>query len=92
MELKANVLLRKVGSDYFIVEPNQGMTDFARVVVLNEVAAFLFEQLKGQVFERPRVIQLLVDNFEVLVAKAEDDATVFLEKLAKNGLLIDNEK
>ena len=89
MKLRSDITLRKVGNEYIIVEPAQGMVDLSKVFTLNETAAFLWEELKGVEFSAADVVKLLVDNYEVEPALAEKDAGVLIANFREQKLLVD---
>lgn len=65
MRLKEGLILRKVGNDYVIVSPEQGMVDLSKVFSLNETAAWLWEQLQGKDFAIEDMIALIEEQYEV---------------------------
>jgi len=65
MRLKEGLILRKVGNDYVIVSPEQGMVDLSKVFSLNETAAWLWEQLQGKNFAIEDMIALIEEQYEV---------------------------
>ncbi len=89
MKLRSDITLRKVGNEYIIVEPAQGMVDLSKVFTLNETAAFLWEELKDQDFTESDVVQQLLDNYQVDEIQAKNDATTLLQHFREQGLLID---
>lgn len=89
MKLRSDITLRKVGNEYIIVEPSQGMVDLSKVFTLNETAAFLWEQFKGQDFSQSDVVQQLLDNYQVEEVQAQSDASALIEHFREQGLLSD---
>ncbi|GAA4514923.1 PqqD family protein [Sphingobacterium thermophilum] len=65
MRLKEGLTVRKVGKDYVIVSPEQGMVDMSKVYTLNETAAWLWEQLDGKDFEVDDMIALVREQYDV---------------------------
>ncbi|NQD70247.1 PqqD family protein [Sphingobacterium shayense] len=88
MKLRSDISLRKVGNEYIIVEPSQGMVDLSKVFTLNETAAFLWEELKGKEFMDSDLVQLLLDNYEVEEGQAKVDASILLQTFREQGLLV----
>ncbi|MGO3807851.1 MAG: PqqD family protein [Sphingobacterium sp.] len=89
MKLRSDITLRKVGNEYIIVEPAQGMVDLSKVFTLNETAAFLWEQLKDHDFSQSDVVQQLLDNYQVEEGQAQVDAAALIEHFREQGLLKD---
>ncbi|MGO3267984.1 MAG: PqqD family protein [Sphingobacteriaceae bacterium] len=73
MKLKSNLTLRKVGSDYIIVQPDQGVADLSKVFSLNDTAAYVWEAVQDKEFDLEHIKNLLTDRFDV------DDATAFTD-------------
>ena len=88
MKLRSDISLRKVGNEYIIVEPSQGMVDLSKVFTLNETAAFLWVELKGKEFTDIDLVQLLLDNYEVEEEQAKTDASTLLQTFREQGLLV----
>lgn len=88
MKLRSDISLRKVGNEYIIVEPSQGMVDLSKVFTLNETAAFLWEELKGKEFTDSDLVQLLLNNYEVEEGQAKTDASILLHTFREQGLLV----
>ena len=91
MRLKEGLTIRKIGEDYVIVAPEQGMVDLSKVYSLNETAAWLWEELEGKDFQLSDMIDLLRGQYDVddltdeqLSQDMEDLVSFFNE----NGLLI----
>ncbi|MBD1420654.1 PqqD family protein [Sphingobacterium chuzhouense] len=87
MKLRQDLVLRKVGDDYIMVDPSQGMVDLSKVHTLNETAAWLWEQLSGKEFDGDDVADLLCDRYDVTHHQANLDAIALLEEFEKAGLL-----
>lgn len=65
MKLKEGLTIRKIGDDYVIVAPEQGMIDLSKVYSLNETAAWLWEELDGKNFEITDMVVLVRDQYDV---------------------------
>lgn len=87
MKLRTDLILRTIGSDHLIVDPNQDMVDLSTVYTLNSSAAWLWEELKGKDFDTDTIVELLVENYEVSKEQAQSDAAILLEDFQKQGLL-----
>lgn len=87
MKIKQNLVLRHIGRDYVIVEPDKGIVNMANVFTLNETAAWLWKQLEGQTFTIHAVAELLLQQYDVDREKAIADAKELVANLIKNGLI-----
>lgn len=65
MRLKEGLTVRKIGDDYVIVAPEQGMVDLSKVYSLNETAAWLWDELDGKDFEVSDMVSLVRDQYDV---------------------------
>ncbi len=65
MRLKEGLTVRKVGDDYVIVAPEQGMVDLSKVYSLNETAAWLWDELDGKDFVVSDMVELVRNQYDV---------------------------
>ncbi len=47
MKLREDLMLRHLGDEYVIIDPEQDMVDMSKVYTLNETAAFFVERTSG---------------------------------------------
>ncbi len=87
MKLKEGLTLRKLAGEYIIVQPELGQQDMANVFTLNEVSAFLWEQIIGQEFSAEDLVQLLLDHYDVTEEEASADVKALLDSFVKHGLV-----
>lgn len=87
MKLRQDLVLRKVGDDYIMVDPSQGMVDLSKVHTLNETAAWLWEQLIGKEVNVEQIVALLCERYDVSQEKAVEDAKSLIQEFEKAGLL-----
>lgn len=91
MRLKEGLTVRKVGDDYVIVAPEQGMVDLSKVYSLNETAAWLWEQLQDKDFEFQDLITLIREQYDVdslSEEQLEKDMKELVSFFRENGLLV----
>ncbi|MBB6130778.1 PqqD family protein [Mucilaginibacter lappiensis] len=92
MRLKSELILRQLGDDYVIVEPEQDMVDFSRVYTLNESAAWVWSQLQSEEFTLETVVNILWSRYNLNQLQKEQiaaDALKLVNLLKENGLLYD---
>jgi len=89
MKIKDNLVLRKVGKDYVIVDPNQGQVDLSRVFSFNESAAFLIESLGGKEFDLETASTILQNEYGIEPERAINDCRAILVQLKEQHLLSD---
>ena len=84
--LRQDLVLRKVGDDYIMVDPGQGMVDLSKVHTLNETAAWLWENLAGKDVTVELVADLLCEQYEVTQEQATADALALIQEFEAAGL------
>lgn len=87
MKIKSNLVLRHIGNDYIIIEPDKGIIDMANVYTLNETAAWLWQQLESLDFSVDVIAELLLQRYDIDSGKAIYDAEQLVKSLRENGLL-----
>lgn len=87
MRLRNDLILRKMGDEYVIVDPSQDVVDMSKVFTLNETAAFLWNELKGIDFDTEVLADIIVRNYEVDFSQAIVDASILVENFTKEDLL-----
>ena len=89
MKLREDLMLRHLGDEYVIIDPEQDMVDMSKVYTLNETAAFLWKELQGKEFNVETVTEALLNYYNVEYAVAEKDAQRLVHDFEKQGLLTD---
>lgn len=86
MKVKDGFVLRNVVDEYIVMPTGDNIAKFDGAVVLNEVSAFVFEQMKHPV-SREDLLEAVLNEFEVDEATAKADLDVLIEKLTEMGLI-----
>lgn len=89
MKLREDLMLRHLGDEYVIIDPEQDMIDMSKVYTLNETAAFLWKELQGKEFSVETVTEVLLTYYNVDHSIAEKDAQRLVQDFEKQGLLTD---
>ncbi|MGH2622427.1 MAG: PqqD family protein [Sphingobacterium sp.] len=89
MKLREDLTLRKVGNEYFIVEPDQGMVDLSKVFTLNETAAFLWNALQGRDFDIQSAADILIAEYQIDQQTAINDTQKILDMFKSQSLTLD---
>ena len=87
MKLKPDFQIVQMANDYMLVPTGDQIDSFNGTVILNEVSAFLLNQLKEDL-EKEDLVERLVREFDVESATAREDVDVAVEKLKQIGILI----
>lgn len=89
MKLKKGLVLRHIGNEYIIIEPDKGVVDMAKVYTLNEVAAWLWKQLEEKDFTVEQMEDLLMQRYEVEYEQVQKDIGALVIQLKKQGLIVE---
>lgn len=87
MRLRGDLTLRKIGSEYLIVEPGKDMVDLSKVYSLNKTAAFLWNELQGRDFSEDDVAEILIEEYGLTPRTAYMDGTKMLQQFKAENLI-----
>ena len=88
MKLRSDLRLRKIGSQYMIVEPAGGGNQQAKVFELNETAALIWERIGSEEINAEELAAYLSSEYEIDQAVALRDVRRQLEEWEKFGLTV----
>lgn len=86
MKIKDGFVLRNVVDEYIVMPTGENIAKFDGAVVLNEVSAFVFEQMNNPVSKEDLLIAVL-NEFDVDEATAKADLDALIENLTEMGLI-----
>lgn len=86
MKIKDGYLLREVAGTHIVVPIGAGAMDFSGVISLNEVGAFIWNQLESET-TKDKVLEALLSEYNVDRETALADIDEFIEKLKGAELL-----
>ena len=90
MKLKDQLILREVAGEYVIVPTGQRVREVTNVVCISASAAYLWDYMKDQEFEKEDLVQRIMEHYTgVTEEKAREDIEKFLKILADNNILDD---
>ncbi len=87
MKLKPDFQIVQMANDYMLVPTGDQIDSFNGTVILNEVSAFILNQLKEDL-EKEDLVERLVMEFDVESATAREDVDAAVEKMKQIGILI----
>ena len=87
MKLKPDFQIVQMANDYMLVPTGDQIDSFNGTVILNEVSAFMLNQLKEDL-EKEDLVERLVKEFDVESATAREDVDAAVEKMKQIGILI----
>lgn len=88
MRIKDGFILRKLKDQYIVVGEGLAQVNFNHIIILNESAAFLWEQVGNKDFSVEELAGLLVERYHIAAEKAQEDAARWVEKLLKKGVMV----
>lgn len=89
MRLKKGLVLRHIGKEYIIIDPDKGVVDMTKVYTLNEVAAWLWKQLETMDFATDEMVELLTQRYDVEHERAQKDVDALMNHLHEQGLIVE---
>ena len=87
MKLKPDFQIVQMANDYMLVPTGDQIDSFNGTVILNEVSAFLLDQMKEDL-EKEELVERLLMEFDVDPATAREDVDAAVEKMKQIGILI----
>lgn len=86
MKIKEGYILNTIGKETMAVPLGVSDGKFGGMVKLNEVAAFLWEQMQEETDET-QLLKAVLEQYDVSEEKAKQDIQKFVKTLAENGIL-----
>ena len=86
MKAKADFVVRNVVGEYILMPTNDNISKFDGTVVLNEVSAFIWNQLQQETTQEA-VLAAVLEEFDVTREVAAKDLQALLGSFEEMGLL-----
>ena len=86
MEIKRKFILRTIAGDHILVPVGKDAIDMNGLIILNDIGAFLWEHIP-QAEDENRLVQLLLEEYEVDYETAAKDVREFMDKLTSIGIV-----
>lgn len=86
MKLKDGFILRKIADEYLVVAVGDKAKSFQGVVVLNEVSAFILENIRENI-TIVDLVNRIVEEYDVDSETASEDLNAFIRTLNEYGML-----
>ncbi|MBP5771636.1 MAG: PqqD family protein [Bacteroidaceae bacterium] len=87
MRLKTDLLHLNVGKDHFVIDADTGTIDMTDLYVMNEAAAYLWEQFTGRNFTPEEMAAQLAEAYDVTPTQALADVRQLLSTWDEYGLI-----
>jgi len=89
MKTKKGFTLRSLGNEHLLVAESLEMTNFNRMISMNESAAMLWKEIDGKDFDAETLTNLLMENYDINRDVAEHDVTTLLKSWKEAGIIED---
>lgn len=79
-------MLRNFGEDYIVVAVGDDADDFNKLITLNSVGAFVYQQMETETTYE-EICNKMLDKYDIDRTTAENDVKAFLSDVKNAGLL-----
>ena len=86
MQIKKELIKREIAGDVILVPVGKDAIDMNGLINLNDIGAFLWEHIP-QAEDENRLVQLLLEEYEVDAETAAKDVREFMDKLTTIGIV-----
>lgn len=86
MQIKKDFVLREIAGDHIIIPTGQTALEFNGLITVNEVGVSLWKMLQEETTV-DRLLQGILDEYEVEEDVAREDIQEFLDALVEGGIL-----
>ena len=87
MQIKSGFELRRICGENIIIAHGVQNIDFSKIITLNESAAFVWNSVIGKDFTEQDMVNILVNEYEVDMMTAQNDATALVAAWKDAGLI-----
>ena len=81
-----SIVSRRIEDEVILVPIRQNVADLGSIYTLNEVGAYIWEQIDGH-RTTAEILPLVVGEFEITEEEAQKDLTEFMEQLSAIGAI-----
>jgi hypothetical protein len=87
MRIKQEYQVREVAGENIVILQGRYGADLTRIVTFNDSALLMWNELFGRDFTAQDAAAVLLQNYEVEEATAQNDAQLWIDKLTECNLL-----
>ena len=87
MQIKPGFELRRICGENIIIAHGVQNIDFSKIITLNESAAFVWNSVIGKDFTEQDMVNILVNEYEVDMMTAQNDANALVAAWKDAGLI-----
>lgn len=88
MKRNEDFMLRDIAGEVVLVPTGKATQNFNGLITLNEVAAFIWKNL-DEAKTKEKLIELILDEFEIDEETAKADVHGFVQALTEHGMIIE---
>ncbi|MCF0115361.1 MAG: PqqD family protein [Erysipelotrichaceae bacterium] len=86
MHLKEGFIVRNVADEYLLIPTGKNIASFGGSVILNEVSAFILNQMKADT-TKEQLLEAILTEYDVSLELATQDLDKLLTKLTQLGII-----
>lgn len=86
MKLKENFIVRNILDEYMLMPTGVNISAFNGSVVLNEVSAFIIENMKEEI-SKEQLLEKILETYDVSAEQAETDLDNLIKKLTEYDII-----
>ncbi|MGN1191878.1 MAG: PqqD family protein [Dorea sp.] len=91
MKVNKEFVLREIAGDYIIIPVGETVLEFNGLITVNEVGVSIWKMLQNEItFDR--IVQNILDEYEVEENVAREDVREFLDTLIAGGILTEDQE
>ena len=89
MRVKEGFKMRSLLGEHIITAEGAGNVNFNKIISMNSAAAYLWDKIAGLDFNENKLVDMLLDEYDVTRERAEADVMNFVKSMRDAGLLAD---
>lgn len=87
MKFRADLLLRSVDDEFYVIDPQQDMVDLSELHQLTKTVVFLWTEFKGQSFTEDQLVDALTRAYSKDRNDARREVSLILARFRQYGFL-----
>ncbi len=89
MKKKQGFTLRQIGTEQVLVAESIEIIDFTKIISFNATAAFLWNEIGDDEFTEERLVELLMNNYDVSRELVVTDVSNLVKDWIREGIVIE---
>lgn len=87
MKIKEGFRMRTLGRDHIVVAEGLQLINFNKMIVLNDTATYLWNEIQGKEFTAETLKGLLISRYDVCEDVAAADVEKLVKELTETGIV-----